>query len=125
MLEPALSMKLKGNTFSHAFGTNTTPLELFLLKRKLMGPCWIEIKNASVRPPQLSWCRLEVVVNDQKTIRCFTEGEENVPKDAPPFNIMSLNIRTVFEKGVNEIVAASAFIYNQGNLCLFLTYSAC
>lgn len=29
-----------GKTFSHAFGTQASPLELFLLKRDLMGPCW-------------------------------------------------------------------------------------
>jgi hypothetical protein len=53
-------------------------------------------------------------VTDQKTIRCFKEGEENVPKEAPPFTVMSLNLRTVFEKGVNEIVAMSALVYSQG-----------
>ena len=29
-----------GKTFSHAFGSQASPLELFLLKRDLMGPCW-------------------------------------------------------------------------------------
>lgn len=36
-----------GKTFSHVFGTNTGALETFLLKRKIMGPCWLEIKNAN------------------------------------------------------------------------------
>jgi DNA polymerase alpha subunit A len=51
--EPALSTKLKGKTFSHVFGTNSNALELFLLKRKLMGPCWIEIKDAALRIPKV------------------------------------------------------------------------
>lgn len=34
-----------GKTFSHVFGANISSLETFLLKRKVMGPCWLEIKN--------------------------------------------------------------------------------
>lgn len=36
-----------GPTFSHIFGTNTTPFELLVVKRKIMGPCWLEIKGAT------------------------------------------------------------------------------
>ena len=57
VLEPALPAKLKGNSFSHVFGANTSALELFLLKRKLMGPCWIEIKGARILKPTV--CQLK------------------------------------------------------------------
>jgi len=30
------------------FGTNTSAFELFVLKRKIMGPCWLTITNAVV-----------------------------------------------------------------------------
>jgi DNA polymerase alpha subunit A len=30
------------------FGTNTSAFELFVLKRKIMGPCWLAITNAVV-----------------------------------------------------------------------------
>lgn len=55
-------------------------------------------------------------MEDQKNVRIFKEEEENVPKVSPPLSVMSLNLRTVFEKGVNEIVAVSANIYNDGRL---------
>jgi len=29
-------------------GTNTSAFELLVLKRKIMGPCWIQIKNPEV-----------------------------------------------------------------------------
>lgn len=45
--EPELPLHASGPTFSHIFGTNTTPFELLVLKRKIMGPCWLEIKGAS------------------------------------------------------------------------------
>ena len=42
---PQLPQDLKGETFSHVFGTNTSSLELFLMNRKIKGPCWLEVKN--------------------------------------------------------------------------------
>lgn len=42
---PALPPDLKGATFSHIFGTNTSSLEHFLLSRKIKGPCWLDIKT--------------------------------------------------------------------------------
>lgn len=52
---PQLPQDLKGETFSHVFGTNTSSLELFLMNRKIKGPCWLEVKNL-VRRHLLSEC---------------------------------------------------------------------
>ena len=38
-------MDLCGGTFSHVFGSNTTPFERLVLDRKIMGPCWLNIEN--------------------------------------------------------------------------------
>ncbi|RKP13450.1 hypothetical protein BJ684DRAFT_2753, partial [Piptocephalis cylindrospora] len=38
---PFLPSDLRGQTFHRVFGTETSPLELLLLKRRLIGPCWI------------------------------------------------------------------------------------
>jgi hypothetical protein len=46
LVEPALPENLSGATFSHAFGTQTGPLEHFLVKRDIMGPCWLQVKDA-------------------------------------------------------------------------------
>ena len=45
LLEPQLPTDLSGSTFSHIFGSNTSALENFVIKRKLMGHCWIQISN--------------------------------------------------------------------------------
>jgi len=42
---PPLPANLTGNTFETIFGANQSMLELFLLKRKIKGPCWLTIKN--------------------------------------------------------------------------------
>jgi DNA polymerase alpha subunit A len=43
--QPPLPANLSGNTFECLFGANQSMLELFILKRKIKGPCWLTIKN--------------------------------------------------------------------------------
>jgi len=38
-----LPFDLQGNTFSRVFGTGTALFERFVLDRKVMGPCWLQI----------------------------------------------------------------------------------
>jgi DNA polymerase alpha subunit A len=45
MIEPELPSILCGETFSYVFGTDTGPLEHVLLKRDIMGPCWLTFKE--------------------------------------------------------------------------------
>ena len=40
---PALPADLSGRSFKRVFGTTQSGMELFLLKRDLMGPCWLKI----------------------------------------------------------------------------------
>lgn len=44
-IEPSLTGNETGRTFSHIFGTNTGPLEHFLVKRDIMGPCWLDVQS--------------------------------------------------------------------------------
>jgi DNA polymerase alpha subunit A len=43
ILEPQLPSDLEGKTFSRIFGTSTALFERFVLDRKVMGPCWLQI----------------------------------------------------------------------------------
>lgn len=47
--EPAINRDTIGKTFSHLFGCNTGALENFIIKRKLMGPCWLRVSNVRVQ----------------------------------------------------------------------------
>lgn len=38
-----------GKTFQAIFGARTPLIESFLIKRKLMGPCWVTVRNPKVR----------------------------------------------------------------------------
>lgn len=43
---PAFKADSSGNNFDCILGTTYTALELFIIKRRIYGPCWLTIKNA-------------------------------------------------------------------------------
>ncbi|XP_075377020.1 DNA polymerase alpha catalytic subunit isoform X4 [Mycteria americana] len=107
---PRLPQDLKGQTFSHVFGTNTSSLELLLMSRKIKGPCWLEIKNPQPSNQSVSWCKVEAVA--------MKPGLVNVVKDLsppPPLVVMSLSMKTTQnpKSHQNEIVAVAALIHQK------------
>lgn len=46
--EPQIPANVSSPTFSRIFGTNTNAFELLVMKRKIMGPCWLQIKKPHV-----------------------------------------------------------------------------
>ena len=55
--QPELPMDTTGPTFSHVFGANTSAFELLVVKRKIMGPCWLELKNVALSTKSVSLAR--------------------------------------------------------------------
>jgi len=113
-----LPSDISGKTFSRIFGTNTSALELLIIKRKLMGPCWIKVTNYNKNQIMISWCKIEVTVNTPKSINVCSEDDPEIIKEIPSFVVMSLNLKTVLntKKNVNEIVIASAMVYPEVNI---------
>ncbi|KAI7858123.1 DNA polymerase family B-domain-containing protein [Circinella umbellata] len=113
--EPHLPENLTGSTFSHIFGSNTGPLEHFLVKRDIMGPCWLKIENAKLSGSNETWCKAEVVIEDPKLVNPLRDANGNAPSHIPPLVILSLSLRTVMnhQKNQNEIVAASGLVCTQ------------
>ncbi|KAI9099252.1 DNA polymerase family B-domain-containing protein [Phlyctochytrium arcticum] len=112
--QPEIPAKSTGRTFSRIFGAQSSALELFILKRKLMGPCWVNIRDANFATNPISWCKVEIIINDPKTLKPFDANDDDAPKNIPPLVVMSLAIRTVMnhKKHVNEIVTASGLVYH-------------
>ncbi|XP_074785797.1 DNA polymerase alpha catalytic subunit isoform X1 [Athene noctua] len=107
---PRLPQDLKGQTFSHVFGTNTSSLELLLMSRKIKGPCWLEIKNPQPSNQSVSWCKVEAMA--------MKPGLVNVVKDLsppPPLVVMSLSMKTTQNPKThqNEVVAVAALIHQK------------
>lgn len=110
-LEPALPVGLKGDTFSHVFGSTTALFEQFVLWKNIMGPCWLRIDGADLKAvPNASWCKLEVAVPFPKAITTLPDSEVMEP---PLVTFMSLALRTVLNVKENkqEILVASARVY--------------
>uniref|UniRef100_A0A3B4AGT0 DNA polymerase n=1 Tax=Periophthalmus magnuspinnatus TaxID=409849 RepID=A0A3B4AGT0_9GOBI len=103
---PPLPSDLKGETFSHVFGTNTSSLEHFLLSRKIKGPCWLDIKTPLMSQP-VSWCKVEALALRTDLI--------SVVRDLPPppVTVMSISLKTVQNPKThqNEIVSLAALIH--------------
>ncbi|XP_051538703.1 DNA polymerase alpha catalytic subunit isoform X3 [Myxocyprinus asiaticus] len=106
---PPLPAELKGSTFSHVFGTNTSSLEHFLLNRKIRGPCWLDVKTPQLSSQPVSWCKVEAIAQKSDLI--------SVVKDLPPppLVIMSISLKTVQNPKThqNEIVSLAALIHHK------------
>ncbi|EJD07472.1 uncharacterized protein FOMMEDRAFT_137775 [Fomitiporia mediterranea MF3/22] len=108
--EPQLSENLQTDTIARIFGTRTSAFELLVLKRKIMGPCWLQIKEPHVEHKGISWCKFEATVSNPKDINPFPETDADAPKETPPLTVMSLTVRTVvnYKENKREVVCATA-----------------
>lgn len=46
--EPQLPNNVSSPNIARIFGTSTSAFELLVLKRKIMGPCWLQIKEPHI-----------------------------------------------------------------------------
>ncbi|KIK93692.1 hypothetical protein PAXRUDRAFT_12489 [Paxillus rubicundulus Ve08.2h10] len=112
--EPQIPMDACSPNVYKIFGTNTSIFELFVLKRKIMGPCWLTIQNAVVENQGISWCKLEASVADPKNVTPMGDGA----LELPPLTIMSLSVRTVVNHIENkrEVVCVSGRVWRDVQL---------
>ncbi|KAI0796194.1 hypothetical protein C8Q75DRAFT_863184 [Abortiporus biennis] len=112
--EPQIPATASSPNFSHIFGTSTSAFELLVLKRKIMGPCWLQVKKPVIDNKGVSWCKLEVTVNDPKDFNSFPDTDPTAPKEIPPLTVTSLSVRTIVNHQENsrEIVCATARIWS-------------
>ncbi|ODN75148.1 hypothetical protein L202_06353 [Cryptococcus amylolentus CBS 6039] len=116
--QPEIPAGSSGSTFSHIFGTNTTPFELFAVQQKIMGPSWLEIKDLSPAANAATWCKIEFCVESPSTINPFPETDNAAPKDTPPLTAMSISIRTIVNLRENktEVLAISLRTWDDYNI---------
>eukprot|EP01113_Clastostelium_recurvatum_P044377 TRINITY_DN7487_c0_g1_i3.p1 TRINITY_DN7487_c0_g1~~TRINITY_DN7487_c0_g1_i3.p1 ORF type:complete len:1514 (-),score=286.83 TRINITY_DN7487_c0_g1_i3:28-4569(-) len=114
---PAFPASTSGRTFCAVLGTHSSPLELFLLKRQVMGPCWLTVKDAKIPNVGVTSCKYEVEVEN------FRSVERKVPAagevlTAPPLVVMGFSIKTVPDPATKaqEVVLVSAVVHNAVNI---------
>uniref|UniRef100_A0A8C8VE11 DNA polymerase n=1 Tax=Pelusios castaneus TaxID=367368 RepID=A0A8C8VE11_9SAUR len=107
---PRLPQDLKGETFSHVFGTNTSSLELLLMSRKIKGPSWLEIKDPQVFGHSVSWCKVEAAALKPDSVNVVKD-----PPPPPPLVTMCLSMRTIqnVKTHQHEIIAITALVHQK------------
>ncbi|XP_050068065.1 DNA polymerase alpha catalytic subunit [Anopheles maculipalpis] len=98
-------------TIAHIFGSNTNVVEQFLLERKVKGPCWMTLSNATPRETKSSWCKLEVTVPD---IDCVKLASDTATP--PPLVFCSINVRSTLRNNTNEIVMITMLVNDRFSL---------
>jgi len=92
-------------------------LETFLLKRKLMGPCWIRIHDPNPTERNVSWCALELQVSSPKQMKRLDSvvAPGTPPRPAPPVVAVTLKLKTVLnpKTAKNEVVSVSAVCHKR------------
>ena len=86
-------------------------LELFILKRKIKGPCWLTINGFKKLNPtdfRRSWCKHELIIDDPKTVNCSIE---DLNKPSPPLVTFTFSIKTTRNShNTNEIAMISCIV---------------
>jgi DNA polymerase alpha subunit A len=105
---PIKDFEEPNDVFSTVFGSNSTGLELFLIKRKIKGPCWITIKESQKPNVNFSWCKNEFQCLDSKSISVAEKQGEPLT-----LSLMSIRLRTIPNGDQHEIVMISAICHSQ------------
>ncbi|XP_045472031.1 DNA polymerase alpha catalytic subunit [Harmonia axyridis] len=130
--DPQISV-FEGKTFSHVFGVNSSYLEIFLLERKLKGPCWLDIQNPIPVKNPITWCKFEIDVEKSNDV-VLAKLEKPLPP--PPLVVAVVHMRFAPNPKnlTNEIVMISCLVQNsyaldkaapalpfQSDFCVFTT----
>eukprot|EP00957_Ditylum_brightwellii_P133661 10190588-Ditylum_brightwellii.AAC.1 len=110
-----------GNSYSRILNAGATPMETFLVKRKLMGPCWVRIYNPKPMEGSMlqTWCKLEGFVESPKDLvrldRVEGISDEAKMRAAPPIVTVTIKMKTVVHPKThkNEIVSLCALCHKR------------
>jgi hypothetical protein len=72
-------------------GTDTSAFELLVLKRKIMGPCWLEIKNPQIDPHMLSSINSTTAKFNTSTVPTVPTVSPSPPHHMPISTTLDLN----------------------------------
>jgi len=104
-----------GTHFTKILGAGASTLENFIIKRKLMGPCWIRLYSPKPQTSLLSWCKLELQLESPKQISRLDLAEPGAQRPPPPIVAVSMKMKTVVNAKSHkaEIVSVSAICHKQ------------
>lgn len=116
---PEEDICMNGGEYFHKILNAKAPvLETFILKRKLMGPCWIRLSNPQPhKRGVVSWCPLEVQADSPKQISRLdlVVPPGTSPRPSPPVVAVTLKLKTIVNPKThkNEIVSVAALCHKR------------
>jgi len=104
---------IKGTSFSHVFGAQTSLLERLLLTRRIKGPSWLllEADSFQMADARLSYCAHEIRAVPASIAAPKKEGgdldvqllcERGMPTVCPPLRVLALSMQTMQHGGQNS-----------------------
>ncbi|XP_054257765.1 DNA polymerase alpha catalytic subunit isoform X2 [Macrosteles quadrilineatus] len=108
-----LPKDLTGETIAHVFGTNSSFLELLLLKRKIKGPCWLDLAEPTLATNPVSFCKVEVVCHESSQLNVCVS-----PAPPPPLTLASVNLRTDLNPHSHQPEIIMASVTTHHNYCI-------
>lgn len=114
--EPSFPNGIQGKTFVHIFGKTCSALETFIMDRKLMGPGWLNVKNAK-KSTLSTWCSCECTIENINDIE-NKEFKENVTiPPTPNFIVMAIKAQHIpISKDRTEIAMVSLVVNTNFNV---------
>ena len=111
---PSAAQCAGGKTYDKIFGGNSSPLENFIMEQKLMGPCWVTIKDPRSMSSSVSWCKLEVAVAEPSNVSVM--GNDAPP--SPCVTSMCVSLKTAVNPAthIHEVVAISCLTHTKVDL---------
>ncbi|KAI9268736.1 hypothetical protein BY458DRAFT_511383 [Sporodiniella umbellata] len=100
--DPEIPRGLTGETFQHVFGVSSSPLERFIIDRKIVGPGWISFKQALLAKEQHTWSKTNVIIRDPNSCEVVQTS-----KGDPPLKVLSVKCQKSVK---NEILSISGVL---------------
>lgn len=117
---------MRGEAFSHVFGAQTSLLERFLTRQRVMGPSWLRLHPGSWKedPARLSYCAIELRITPSCVATAKTDDDRRqltalgMPTASPPLRMISIGMQT-FQRSPDqphEPVAISCTLHPKLNV---------
>ena len=103
-------LPLGGTYYERIFNATSSPLEQFILDRNFMGPCWIKIKHPRSMDTNISWCKIELAVEDPVCVTIINEK-----RDPPPATTLCISMKTAVNPSthVHEIISIAGLVHKE------------
>ncbi|EPY32897.1 DNA polymerase alpha subunit A [Angomonas deanei] len=109
---PPLTIK-SGRHIASVIGSSYSLLELFLLSKKIMGPCFLDLGKMTPASIRISHCEEEYIIDNPDAIEADTRN-----LSPPPLTLCSIQLHSQLDSSgsASEIIIVSMSVFRNVNL---------